>query len=484
MVNGGIIGGICGRWYDTVVSEASPPTLELKKRLIRFCQLLITFEWLFLLLILPLALFPTPVRALALLLIPALWLARKIGYGRFVPLTPVDWPLLGLLLMVLVSLYATFDMNYSLGKIAGMIYGIAVFYATVAFVQRGQARLWWGVAVLLASELGVALLGIVGTQWGYKFPLLNPVISLLPQRILNLPGAASGFSPNQLAGTLILAAPLAWTLTGLVLLKWRVLWRAVRPYQAILILVATAGTTFILSGILLLTQSRGGLFGFGVGALFILVAIARRKGRWLFGAMLLLFVIGMGILVVRMGVEGTVNLLFEQAGLEAGSDQVGTLSGRMEIWSRAFYAIQDFPFTGVGMNNFRRVVPILYPLFLIPPDMDIAHAHNHLLQAALDLGLPGLVAYLALWIIIAALLWQSYRQTHSAWLRGLALGTGGSLLAYFVFGMIDVVALGAKPGFIFWLLVGLTVALHALVRDASNDRLPAKPVSNLTRLMD
>jgi O-antigen ligase len=47
-----------------------------------------------------------------------------------------------------------------------------------------------------------------------------------------------------------------------------------------------------------------------------------------------------------------------------------------------------------------RVVPVLYPLFTVPLDSDIAHAHNIFLQTALDLGIPGLVAYLALLIEI------------------------------------------------------------------------------------
>ena len=53
-----------------------------------------------------------------------------------------------------------------------------------------------------------------------------------------------------------------------------------------------------------------------------------------------------------------------------------SLDSRVEIWSRALYALQDFPFTGVGLGTFRRVVNLLYPLFLVPPDVDIAHAHN------------------------------------------------------------------------------------------------------------
>ena len=51
-------------------------------------------EWLVLFLILPLVLFPSPSRSLALLVIPLLWVSRRSAHGHFVPATPLDWPLL------------------------------------------------------------------------------------------------------------------------------------------------------------------------------------------------------------------------------------------------------------------------------------------------------------------------------------------------------------------------------------------------------
>ncbi|MGB4871794.1 MAG: O-antigen ligase family protein, partial [Candidatus Promineifilaceae bacterium] len=177
------------------------------------------------------------------------------------------------------------------------------------------------------------------------------------------------------------------------------------------------------------------------------------------------------ILLSTQGASTVTTAVFAQVGIPTGdeaalADGINTLNGRMEIWSRAIYGIQDFPFTGMGMNNFRRVVHILYPLFLISPDTDIAHAHNHLLQAALDLGIPGLIAYLALWLGSAAMLWQVWRaaaaQAQSRWYRALVIGLAGSLAAYFVYGLLDTVALGAKPGFIFWMLLGVVAGSRRL----------------------
>jgi hypothetical protein len=42
----------------------------------------------------------------------------------------------------------------------------------------------------------------------------------------------------------------------------------------------------------------------------------------------------------------------------------------------------------------------------------------------------------------------------------LALGLGGGLLAHLLYGLTDAVALGAKPGVLFWMLLGLIAGLH------------------------
>ena len=104
--------------------------------MVRLCKFITTYEWVLLGLMLPLVLFPSPMRSLVLLLIPLLWLIRWVATGHLVPPTPLDWSLFGLLLMVLVSEYATFDMLHSLEKIAGMVFGIALFYAVVQWVGQ------------------------------------------------------------------------------------------------------------------------------------------------------------------------------------------------------------------------------------------------------------------------------------------------------------------------------------------------------------
>ena len=114
----------------------------------------------------------------------------------------------------------------------------------------------------------------------------------------------------------------------------------------------------------------------------------------------------------------------------------------------------------MGVHGFRMVLPILYPTLLTGPDVDVAHAHNHLLQAALDLGMPGLISYLSIWLVVAALLVRVHRRGKEPIYRSMAEGLGAGLIAHFIFSMTDAIPLGAKVGVPFWPALALAVSLH------------------------
>lgn len=388
-----------------------------------------------------------PALAPSLLLIPFLWFARRLTSGHFVPPTPLDWSLAALLLMVLVSLYATFDLALSLPKVAGVLYGAAVYYALADVVDSSEKRLWAAVALFIAAGVGVATIGLFVTRWPAKTPILAPLTA-------RLPASLSVVNPNAVAGVLLWTTPLAVAVTAAVIIGR--IWSPWGWTAGCLAPITTLGAFFMV-GVLLLTQSRSGWLGLtaGIG----LMALAT-QGRYRRAAMVaVLLVAAVAASAALLSREAPFPALLHATG--AGSALGGAgLAVRQELWTRAVFGLQDFAFTGIGMGTFREVVHVLYPLFLIGPETDIAHAHNHLLQAALDLGLPGLVAYLSVWFGVAVLLWQSWRRTSSARLRALAVGLGGSLSASFIYGLTDTVTLGARQGFLLWYLLGLVVALH------------------------
>lgn len=428
----------------------------------RACALVVSFEFFILGIFLPLALFPTPTRTLVLLIIPCLWLARKWVDGRFFVRTPLDMSLITLLGMVLVSMYATSDFVYSLPKVTGVVYSIALFYAFVALTSRSEQSLWVGVFVLLSCGIGIATFSLIGTRWIVKIPVFRVIVDRLP-RFLSLPGATDGFHPNQVAGTLLWVIPLSWVLVGLAWRGYKMLPIQTRWVYGERLFVY--GAALFLGSILLLTQSRGAWAGVLTTAVFLLWFVNRFFRRWL----TVIFAIGATILIGQLlyvGPNALGQQLFDLTVFllnQTGGDE---LSGRLPLWEQALYGIQDFAFTGMGMNSFRRLVPILYPFVSLSPHLDVGevgHAHNDWLQVALDLGVVGLIAYIALWVGSLLMLWQSWHHTQDVRWRRLALSFAACLLAYFIYGITDTVALGAKPGFIFWLLLGLIVSQHKVI---------------------
>ena len=93
--------------------------------------------WILLLIILPLVLFPTPLRLLGLLIVPALWLIRRMAAGQFIPATPLNWPLFGLLLMVLVAFAVELFLPDQYGSRAQLWFGpiTAMMMAVATLVE-------------------------------------------------------------------------------------------------------------------------------------------------------------------------------------------------------------------------------------------------------------------------------------------------------------------------------------------------------------
>ena len=422
------------------------------------------WHWILLTLAAPLLLFPSPSRTPALLVVPTLWTIAWLARREPPPHTPLDGTLLLLSLMVLVSLYATYDMAVSLPKIAGMVLGIGVFYATVR--EGRHPRGWWlCYLVFVGIGTGIAGLGLLGTRWIAKVGFLMPIISRLPSAPVNLPGATEGLHPNEVAGTLLWVMPV---LVGVLCLSWI---RVQRKWAVWVWFLVLALTLFVI-GVFALTQSRGGYIAFAVtGLVLVLCILPRRVRRFAVGALAILAVVA-AVVVARVGPNAALHGLLGSSRSADPALSLDTLEGRVEVWSRALYGIQDFPFTGMGMNTFRHIVHVLYPLFLVGPDFDVAHAHNEFLQAALDLGLPGLIAFLALYIGTFWMLFKIWRLAPLSTLhtpqslRFLVLGLGGGLFAHLVYGLTDAVALGAKPGILFWMLLGLIAALFEQARSS------------------
>jgi putative inorganic carbon (HCO3(-)) transporter len=399
----------------------------------------------------PALLFPTPGRLTVLAAVPIIWLCARIAGGRCIPRTPLN-PALGLMFaMVGVSLAATFDIHFSLGKVSGVVLGALLFWAIARWLTSPE-RLNAGTAAFLLAGAGLAVAGLLGTARFFKsppFPAFEELRFNLPMVIRGVPGAENGFNPNAVAGCLVLFVPVQVALlvsrvqrrlSPCIGRRWA---RAGLFAIQVVLLVLTVGT-------LLIMQSRAASVGLAVAAAAFLLWFSRWTRLVAVAAAATVVA-----LVLGLGQESLVGLVASQPG-----SSMSGVATRVGLWSSAIRGIQDSPLTGMGMNVFRKLMPVRYPTPQISPGVDVAHAHNHLLQAALDLGVPGLIAYVSVWALAAVLLVMVYRRSGARLYRALAGGLGAGLIAHFVFGMVDAIPLGSKVGVLFWLTLALTVALH------------------------
>jgi putative inorganic carbon (HCO3(-)) transporter len=135
--------------------------------------------------------------------------------------------------------------------------------------------------------------------------------------------------------------------------------------------------------------------------------------------------------------------------------------------------LHDFPFTGIGLGQFDSVFKALYAPVRIPDDLFIAHAHNLLLQYAVELGVPGVLACALLGLAFFRQVWIAIRADDPL-LRWTGLGLALGVLGFLVYGLTDAIAPGARGGLLLWVVLGLGAAVGRVAQIAADQPPPPR----------
>jgi putative inorganic carbon (HCO3(-)) transporter len=371
------------------------------------------------------------------------WPVRALAYGRLSRSTPLDWPFLLLGLCIFIGLWASADRAASWVAASYQIFGLALYFALLNWpptARRPELVAW----PLMALGLGIALVSPLMSRLTVAQFSHLPVLGALLPRLG--PQQLEDVNINVLAGSVVLILPL------FVSMGLRPGWK--RPWLKLLLALGA----LLMLAVILITRSRGAYLAAAAG---IAVVILLRWPRLAYAVPL--FVLAGVIGLAAIGPARVVGVGGWVLGTADGS--LGGLSGRAEVWSRAIYALHDFSLTGIGLGTFSRVIPLMYPYLTLASESTVEHAHNLLLQVGLDLGIPGLIAYLAVLIDAFALLAAALRRrdlTGSGFgedgLRwGLAAGAVGGLVAMLVHGLVDAALWRSRPAFLVWVLIALSV---------------------------
>lgn len=415
-------------------------------------------EWFFLGLAAPVLFLAPPWAPLALLPLAVPLLSRLVGCRYLTRCSPLNGPVLLILLLGVMATFVSADRALSWPKLWGMVLQAAVYFVALNWLTT-IARLRQGAAWLVALPTAVALVGLLGTDWslvrllpGVELYEALPRLDLLARLPDNgLPSSAPLFHPREVGITLgfLLPLPLAVLFFGH---GWRRrLLAALAALPALLILALTQA----LSGFLALAAALA-LFAVAWRR-WVIVPLALAAG----GLAALLIVDPLRLAGVLLDIDNWLGIGFVL---------------RFDMWSRAVAMIGDMPLTGVGLNGYPLILSHFYPGYLLGPE---PHAHNLLLQTAIDVGLPGLLALAWLFVSFFTVLALVACRSAEPWQRALLLGLAGVALAYIASGLLDVVTLGGKPLVTIWLLLGVGAAAGRLL---SGDETQDAPRTRRDRL--
>lgn len=390
----------------------------------------------------PFFLFPSTRTVWLCFLFPLLFLALLVWKDISLPRSPVDIFLLVLTVQVLISGLIVAGPADSLPKVAGYFFGIFVFY-TLIVVCREPKWIRFCLFLFLGGGVMLSIVGVLGISRHEEPKYIHSIyrtLKSLPSVDFRLPGAEEGFHPNALGGALTLLLPLVFVLLLPYLLKNKREFRIKdRPWMVPLL---SAGFV-IIAGVLLLTQSRSSFAGmFIAGWLFLFMGLRRKKT-----VVLVITLLMAALLVGIFLLAGSDKLPYTD--LESRNKLIGRVT---EFWKPGVDAIKERPLFGIGFNAARDLPTV---------GDSQGHLHNQVLHTAAELGIPAALAYLGLLVWIVLLCVKTWKSGVPGWLRTASLGLGAGQLALFVFGILDVISLGAKAGLFFWFSFGLIVSIYS-----------------------
>ncbi len=399
----------------------------------------------------PFLLFPSKWTPIGVALIAVAWACRWIATGHISARTAMDVPIILLLIMTGVSLIPSVALDLSLNRMSIIILGVALFYGMVNGMPSEAHIHYMGMALVVVG-LTVAVVSFLGTDWEIGALIELPAVyGRLPGPVIRgLPGSGvieeyDLINPRVTAGALaiLLPVPLAYLVFG----------------QGRKLRLLSALTALVMVGVLLLTQAPQGLLGLAA-ALFL---IGVWRSRWF-------------LLSLPLGLAGILaawHLLDLSQVLDSWLTPATTEALDFALYSRAVNGawgvamVRDMPYTGIGLNTF----PVIDGLYS-GGGGHAPHAHNTLIQTAVDLGVPGLVALLALLAAFAYTVALAYRASRSRNQRALLVGICGVVLAWLAYGLLDSITLGHKPGLAIWVALGLAAAIRLQVEQPPTQAVP------------
>jgi putative inorganic carbon (HCO3(-)) transporter len=317
-----------------------------------------------------------------------------------------------------------------------------IFFWLIATIVTTRARLRSLIWLLVVCSIPLALTALQN----YRSGVFVTSSRMAVQRIAGYSGSGIAANPNDLALMLNLLIPLA----GVVLVTTHSTFRRLVAGLAL----------FLSAGAIIVTFSRAGFLSLAATALMTLIALGRRQPL-----AALAVVATLGIAGPLLLPAGYVERLSTITAID--SDPTGSAQGRWSDYAASAELIATNPVTGAGLGqNILALNDVRGETW--------RYVHNVYLQYAVDLGIPGLLLFL--WLFIAV--FRAARRVRRRAAQDTALFEVGAMaegvqIALVTFAVAAIFHPVAYQ-FYFFCVAGLALAVkNALRDDLINEAAPA-----------
>jgi len=238
---------------------------------------------------------------------------------------------------------------------------------------------------------------------------------------------------------------------------------------------AQVAVVILLAG-LLVTQNRSAWIGALLAAVTVVglhLAFGRparepvvRKHTMLVPALMVVLAVGLFFFVSRQG-----GILAGRAGTLAGINRDESFQWRRGMWDKALRMVRDRPLLGWGVGTFGiQQVRYYHPAIPLRQQIDIVNggpslsenAHNTYLQLTADLGIPGLILYLGVFVTFFGTALRALRGTRPGFRQAMLIGAVGAIVAQMASAVGNPSWEYAECSVFLWLTLGLGMALSGV----------------------
>lgn len=229
----------------------------------------------------------------------------------------------------------------------------------------------------------------------------------------------------------------AWAARGGFEQRWQKWWHLLSP--------------LLLFAALIATYARSPQIGAAAGLAVIALALPGHKRKYGIAVSVVLTAAALAI----PGVRGRFGQLF------AGGEET-----RINLWTSSLRGLAERPLLGFGQGNFERMME----RYEVDGFYDVrGHAHNDYIMHAVNAGVLGLLAALALLVVVTWLLWRGYRrsltrETPHGW---VLLGGVAAQCAIAVAGLFQVFQTDDEVEMMLYFLLGCALGLLPRARWAA-----------------